>query len=136
MSTQTISPEVSVPNLLPRKRAGLRILQPKVTYTGAPIKPLHRGLPKTTESLCPECTKVIPAMVIADDGKVIMQKSCPEHGEFRDIVFSDIELYLKMEEWNFGDNLACRTRRSRARRHVPMTAACAVCTHRTPHSRT
>ncbi len=34
-----------------------------------------------------------------------MQKSCPDHGELRDIVFSDVELYLKMEEWNFGDNL-------------------------------
>ncbi len=34
-----------------------------------------------------------------------MEKQCPEHGHFRDIVFSDVELYLKMEEWNFGDNL-------------------------------
>ena len=70
-----ISAEVSLPNLLPRKRASLRILQPEVTYTGAPIKPLHRGLPKATESLCPECTKVIPAMALEDDSKVIMQKN-------------------------------------------------------------
>jgi uncharacterized radical SAM superfamily Fe-S cluster-containing enzyme len=34
-----------------------------------------------------------------------MLKSCAEHGDFRDIVFSDVDLYLKMEEWNFGDNL-------------------------------
>ena len=76
-----------------------------MTYTGAPIKPLQKGLPKQTESLCPECSKVIPADIFADDGKVVMEKSCAEHGHFRDIVFSDIELYLKMEEWNFGDNL-------------------------------
>ena len=28
----------------------------------------------------------------------------PDHGEFRDIVYSDARLYLKMEEWTFGDN--------------------------------
>src|ERR1039457_2171709 len=58
VSTQTISPEVTATPVL-QKRPSLRILQPEVTYTGAPIKPLQRGLPKTTESLCPECTRVI-----------------------------------------------------------------------------
>ena len=114
MSTQTMSPEVNLPipptkseqpTPSPTKRPGLRILQPEVTYTGAPIKPLQKGLPKQTESLCPECTKVIAANIFADDGKVVMEKQCAEHGHFRDIVFSDVELYLKMEEWNFGDNL-------------------------------
>ena len=33
-----------------------------------------------------------------------MEKRCAEHGEFRDIVYSDVKLYLKMEEWVFGDN--------------------------------
>ena len=33
-----------------------------------------------------------------------MEKCCPTHGEFRDIVYSDAKLYLKMEEWSFGDN--------------------------------
>lgn len=114
MSTQTLSPEVNLPipstkseqpTPSPTKRPGLRILQPEVTYTGAAIKPLQKGLPKQTESLCPECTKVIPANIFADGGKVVMEKQCSEHGHFRDIVFSDVELYLKMEEWNFGDNL-------------------------------
>ena len=35
---------------------------------------------------------------------MIMEKACPDHGEFRDIVYSDARLYLKMEEWTFGDN--------------------------------
>ena len=33
-----------------------------------------------------------------------MEKHCPNHGDFRDIVYSDARLYLKMEEWTFGDN--------------------------------
>jgi hypothetical protein len=102
MSTQTLAPEVNLPvastnseqpTPSPTKRPTLRILQPEVTYTGAPIKPLLKGLPKQTESLCPECIKVIPANIFADGGKVVMEKRCPEHGHFRDIVFSDVDLY-------------------------------------------
>jgi hypothetical protein len=81
-----------------------QILQPETTYTGAPIEPLRKGLPKTTQSLCPECTQLIEARIFEDAGKVVMEKHCPDHGDFRDIVYSDAKLYLKMEEWSFGDN--------------------------------
>jgi uncharacterized radical SAM superfamily Fe-S cluster-containing enzyme len=33
------------------------------------------GLPKTTESLCPECLSVIKATLREKDGKVVMEKS-------------------------------------------------------------
>ena len=33
-----------------------------------------------------------------------MEKSCEGHGEFRDLIYSDAKLYLKMEEFEFGDN--------------------------------
>jgi 7,8-dihydro-6-hydroxymethylpterin dimethyltransferase len=84
--------------------ADFRIFQPKTTYSGAPIQPLVKGLPKTTQSLCPECTTLIPARIFEDSGKVVMEKRCPDHGHFRDIVFSDVKMYLQMEEWSFGDN--------------------------------
>ncbi|MCD6461164.1 MAG: radical SAM protein [Thermoplasmata archaeon] len=60
---------------------------------------LKRGLPKKTQSLCPECLKIIEADVYEEDGKVWMKKTCPEHGEFKDIYWSDAELFLKAEEW-------------------------------------
>jgi len=81
-----------------------QVLQPETTYTGSPIRPLAKGLPKTTQSLCPECNRLIEARILEDGGKVVMEKRCPSHGEFRDIVYSDAKLYLKMEEWTFGDN--------------------------------
>jgi uncharacterized radical SAM superfamily Fe-S cluster-containing enzyme len=84
--------------------AQFQILQPETTYTGSPIQPLKKGLPKLTRSLCPECTQLIDATIFEDAGKVVMEKRCAEHGEFRDIVYSDAKLYLKMEEWSFGDN--------------------------------
>src|ERR1039458_7322914 len=84
--------------------AQFQILQPKTTYTGSAIEPLQTGLPKTTQSLCPECTQLIEARIFEDAGKVVMEKHCEEHGDFRDIIYSDAKLYLKMEEWSFGDN--------------------------------
>jgi uncharacterized radical SAM superfamily Fe-S cluster-containing enzyme len=84
--------------------AQFQILQPEATYTGSPIQPLKKGLPKSTRSLCPECTQLIDATIFEDAGKVVMEKRCPEHGEFRDTIYSDAKLYLKMEEWSFGDN--------------------------------
>jgi len=58
---------------------------------------LPKGLPKTTGSLCPECGKIITATMSEKDGKVVMDKDCPEHGHFHDVVWSDVELYLKCE---------------------------------------
>jgi 7,8-dihydro-6-hydroxymethylpterin dimethyltransferase len=87
----------------PTKRPDLNIVQPKTTYTGGPINAIQRGLPKQTESLCPECGKVIPANILEENGKVMMKKRCEAHGDFQDCIFSDVKLYLKMEEWEFGD---------------------------------
>jgi uncharacterized radical SAM superfamily Fe-S cluster-containing enzyme len=84
--------------------ADFQVIQPETTYSGSRIAPLRKGLPKMTESLCPQCTHILPARIFEEDGRVIMQKSCPLHGDFRDIVFSDVRLYLKMEEWTFGDS--------------------------------
>ena len=81
-----------------------QVLQPETTYTGSPIQPLQTGLPKRTRSLCPECSQLIDATILDDAGKVVMEKRCATHGDFRDIVYSDAKLYLKMEEWTFGDN--------------------------------
>ena len=81
-----------------------QVLQPETTYTGSRIQPLSKGLPKKTQSLCPDCSQLIDATIREDSGKVVMEKHCPDHGDFRDIVYSDARLYLKMEDWTFGDN--------------------------------
>jgi len=56
-----------------------------------------RGLPRKTRSLCPVCLKVIKAVVKEKDGKVIMEKSCDEHGAVWDIISTDVDHYLRME---------------------------------------
>ena len=60
---------------------------------------IAKGLPKKITSLCPECGKLIPGQLRDDSGKVIMEKSCPQHGAFSDVVWSDTALYLRAESW-------------------------------------
>jgi len=95
---------MSTPAFAAEMAAKFQIVQPQTTYTGSFIQPIHKGLPKETESLCPECSQVIQARLFEENGRVIMEKLCAEHGEFRDTVSSDVKIYLKMEEWTFGDN--------------------------------
>lgn len=40
-----------------------------------------------TQSLCPECLKRIPAQRVAQGEKVTMVKRCPEHGEYRTLLW-------------------------------------------------
>jgi tetraether lipid synthase len=112
--------------------AKFQVLQPETTYTGSPIAALPKGLPKTTQSLCPECGQLIEARIFEHAGKVVMEKRCAEHGEFRDTIYSDAKLYLKMEEWTFGDN--------RGLENPPVTNAtrcpedCGLCNLHTSHT--
>lgn len=48
---------------------------------------------ETTSSICPDCTKIIPADVIEKNGKILIRKHCQRHGKFEDIYWSDPELY-------------------------------------------
>jgi len=62
---------------------------------------LPKGLPKMTESLCPECKRIIPATIFESEGQVLMEKECPEHGKITDIYWSDVDMYLKAERFAF-----------------------------------
>lgn len=63
-----------------------------------------RTLEEGKKSICPECFKegeieIIRAEIIEEDGKVWIKKECPEHGSFKSIVFSDVELYKKWSKY-------------------------------------
>ncbi|MFH1101082.1 MAG: radical SAM protein [Methanobacteriota archaeon] len=62
---------------------------------------LKKGLPKETQSLCPECKRILPATIYEKNGKVMMKKTCPDHGEFDDTYWSDVEMFLKAEDWAY-----------------------------------
>jgi uncharacterized radical SAM superfamily Fe-S cluster-containing enzyme len=77
--------------------------QPRETRGGSPIHPILGELPKTVETLCPECSALILGRSYEHDGAVWMEKSCPEHGYFRDKVNSDVKLYKRISQRCFQD---------------------------------
>lgn len=58
---------------------------------------LVKKLPKKTKSLCPECIKLIEATIFEENGKVMIEKTCKEHGTFKDVYWSDVNMYLIAE---------------------------------------
>ena len=46
-----------------------------------------------TESLCPVCLRVIPAKKVAEEDNVYLEKSCPEHGDYKILIWRGVELY-------------------------------------------
>jgi len=50
-----------------------------------------------TQSLCPSCLKLVPAKIIAKEGRVYFRKTCSEHGVIEDFVCSDVRAYDRHE---------------------------------------
>jgi uncharacterized radical SAM superfamily Fe-S cluster-containing enzyme len=61
-----------------------------------------------------------------------MEKACPKHGEFRDTVYSDVRMYLKMEQWSFGDNRGLMNPAVRDASNCPTD--CGLCSMHTSHT--
>jgi len=58
---------------------------------------------KKTKSICPECKKVIDALIIQEGNKIYMKKTCEEHGSFTDIISTDVETYVNAQKYRkFG----------------------------------
>ena len=97
---------------------------PTHTLTGSPIQPVLRRLPRTVETLCPECCAVILGRYFVEDGAVFIEKTCPEHGYFRDCISSDALLYSKAAWWTFED---APGQRSPARQAGRCPSDCGLC---------
>ncbi len=102
------------------------------TLAGKQVPPISRSLPRTIRSLCPECLQTISADEFIEDGHVIIQKSCGVHGTFRDVVFSDAEMFLRMEAWHFGDGQGFGNPTGSAGGECPRR--CGICGWHTSHT--
>jgi uncharacterized radical SAM superfamily Fe-S cluster-containing enzyme len=96
---------------------------------GALLKSYERtapplGFPRETDSLCPRCVKEvreavisgattletlmhahpgeIKAQIFEEGGQVFMTKTCPAHGEFRDVLATDARFLERIESLFFG----------------------------------
>lgn len=55
-----------------------------------------KGTPDSITSLCPECLKAIPGIIREDEGNVVMEKTCPDHGPFKTLISTDPSTYAKL----------------------------------------
>ncbi|HTY99922.1 MAG TPA: radical SAM protein [Rhodocyclaceae bacterium] len=54
--------------------------------------------PTDTESVCPVCLARLPARRVAEGDEIYLVKSCPEHGEFKTILWRGLESYRRWGE--------------------------------------
>ncbi len=51
---------------------------------------------QSTYSFCPHCLTIVQAKIYVEDGRVLMEKDCPEHGKFIHIIEKDPDLYMRL----------------------------------------
>ena len=54
---------------------------------------------RQTQSVCPECLKILPTNIFERDGKVFMSKVCPTHGETEELDFGSYDMYKKFSTY-------------------------------------
>lgn len=59
-----------------------------------------------TQSICPECFKVLEATIYEENGIVYIKKNCVEHGSFQDVYWSDFKEYERVKKYAIeGDGI-------------------------------
>ncbi|MFC1925096.1 tetraether lipid synthase Tes [Chloroflexota bacterium] len=59
------------------------------------------GILCKTQSVCPECLRVLPAEVFEREAQVWIRKTCNEHGKFEDLYWSSYEMYRRAEKFAY-----------------------------------
>jgi uncharacterized radical SAM superfamily Fe-S cluster-containing enzyme len=92
---------------------------------------LDQNILKETRSICPECHIVLPARLSERDGKVIITKSCPSHGDYEDVYWSDFEQWQRVRKYSaLGDGL--ENPRTKSVRGCPYD--CGICPNHKSHT--
>lgn len=58
------------------------------------------SLPSQTRSLCPECFQILEARYVEQDGRVHLERTCPDHGGFSPAVWGSVE------DWRWASRYA------------------------------
>ena len=84
-----------------------------------------------TKSLCPRCTRVIDADIVEEKNKVLIKKSCPNHGNFKDVYWSNAEMYKWAQKFaSLGSGI--KNPRTERRRGCPFD--CGICPSHKSHT--
>ncbi|MDO9323878.1 MAG: radical SAM protein [Methanoregula sp.] len=55
---------------------------------------------KKTRTLCPSCNTVIDADIVEEEGKIWLKRTCRDHGDFRNLYWSDPVMYHRFEKFD------------------------------------
>jgi len=84
-----------------------------------------------TKSICPECKKVLDAMIFEEDGKVLIKKECQNHGSFQDVYWSDSKQYERAKKFGcIGQGI--RNPRTTTKNGCPYD--CGICPQHKSHT--
>ncbi|MCK4614440.1 MAG: radical SAM protein [Thermoplasmata archaeon] len=92
---------------------------------------LNKKLPRKTGSLCPECARLIAAELYEEDGRLMIKKTCPDHGEFKDIYFSDFKMFERFQKYAV-DGVGVENPQVKTLTNCPFD--CGLCTLHYSHS--
>lgn len=87
---------------------------------------------RLTQSICPDCNKILPATIFEREEKVFMRKTCSEHGEIEELYFGSFEMYKRFSTfWLDGKGTLAA--------NVPMEKCacptnCGLCTNHLSHT--
>lgn len=84
-----------------------------------------------TLSLCSKCLRRVDAKVVFEDGKVWMLKRCPEHGNEKVLLATDIEYYKNTRNYVKRSEMP---RRFSTKTHYGCPYDCGLCTDHEQHS--
>ncbi len=93
------------------------------------VKLLH--VIKETNSLCPECLKVLEATIYNEDNKVYISKKCPEHGKTIELYWSNYDQYQRAETLRV-DGIGLKNPRTKIEKGCPYD--CGICPEHKSHT--
>jgi uncharacterized radical SAM superfamily Fe-S cluster-containing enzyme len=82
-------------------------------------------LPVITQSLCPQCLGLTDARIYEENNRVFMDKTCPDHGPFTELISSDAQFFLKMRRTHYEVPVGVENPQCMNTSHCP--DACGIC---------
>jgi len=83
-----------------------------------------------TESVCPDCRRVVPAKVTSDEQDVFLARFCPEHGPSRGLIWRGVETYVAAQRYA---QAALQPREFAGRASLPCPEGCGFCERHEQH---
>ncbi len=61
----------------------------------------QKEFPHPTQSLCPECRQVLDAELYVNLNQVWMDKTCPSHGRYNELISTDVDFFCQKTAHSF-----------------------------------